>query len=156
MATSLKLKVDNSPKKEKKQIDEFRKAVIKYLQDEWISNYAEQKFIATTLQETRMTSSISDMPRGSSNQFRSVTELAAIQRAEAKRFLEIFHKKLDALPRDYRLIIEKKYLEVELDSIENSDEEVYQDLRFEKNTYFKKKKKALFSLGCLLLNSECS
>lgn len=135
--------------------ENFQNFVINHLLDKWIDQYAEKKFLATTFQSPKITSSISETPGTPSNQFRSITEVAAIKSADAKRFIEIFEDKLQQLPTDYKRIIEIKYLQVGLDQNYLSDELVYPELHIPRKTYFKKKKKALFTLGLLLLEVPC-
>lgn len=153
----LKLEIDDVHAKANWNLDDqgFRQMVIDELFKKWLTKYAEQKFYSSTFQHPKLTSTLSDVPSGPSNQFRSVTEMAAIKSADAKRFIEIFHQKLQTLPADYRRIIEKKYLQVGTDGKWPSDEVVYPELCLSRSLYFELKPKALYWLGFALLAVEC-
>lgn len=144
---ALKLKVAKSIDQDD---NSFKKIIIQSLYDNWLFKYAEQKFITTTISYPKVTSTISELPSFSTNQFKSSTEKIALKVAEAKHFIEVFHRCLETLPQDYQRLIKKKFLTVGSDGSWLPDEFIYPELNISRSTYYEWKPKALYLLGLAL------
>lgn len=151
----LSLEINDAYSQTEMEEKEFHQSVVNHLFENWLTRYADQKFISTSSHSPKVTSTISDMPSGPNNQLRSVTEMLAIRSADAKNFIEVFHEKLKTLPGDYQRIIERKYLQVGPDGKWVSDEIVYPELHLSRTAYFELKPKALYWLGLALIGIEC-
>lgn len=126
--------VSSEKKKAKKQFDDEKVKLAQYALKEWVNKYFEMSMKAKA---TVTNFDDLDNPNSEFNQ--------------AKRWLELFHERLEALPELHREIIEKKYLE---SASYPPDLYVYTDLHMTRTLYYLTKKEALYWLGLALWNHQ--
>ncbi|MEC1177293.1 ArpU family phage packaging/lysis transcriptional regulator [Metasolibacillus meyeri] len=148
-------KLPNSPAIRKSETtEEERERIVEWVLERCIAKYFKMSLRANSKSLPNLTSRISDIPSGRSNDFFSKTEAAAIERVSAGEWLRIFQENLDGLPVTHKEIIEEKYLQREADGRYKSDLAVYQELNLGRTTYYRMKKEALYWLGVRLAEEK--
>lgn len=128
---------------------------INYAEKYWLQRYFKMKaMVNRTYILPSITSVISDMPRGSNNQFSSKTELYGMRSVQVAEWLDHFHQSLDALPANFKKLIELKYLKRRSDGEPYEDEVIYPELNVSRGKYYQMKKAALEELGRALFGYE--
>lgn len=129
---------------------------VEYVKTRWLDPYFKMKALAIKAPVPSITSTISDMPTSTTNANHSKTEKYALKAVMANDWLNHFHKNLDALPNEFKQIIEKKYLNRLADGRYPSDIKVYQELMLSRTVFYERKKQALEELGIFLYGSWSS
>jgi len=119
----------------------------KYAIEEWLQHYHYLKRLSSVTQLPKITSVLSDAPKGDMSENRSMTEEYALKSVEAQDRLDYLHECVDRLPNELSEIIKKKFLERNEAGKKFNNNYIADVLGLSQATFYRLQNQALSELG---------